>query len=95
MRKPRPAVPRATAAATEKVREALRAYTGMRPKLLEMIKTANPETRITLRWLRSFSDRQDREPHFSKVVELGRALGVEIEITTSRTEPLIQRAAQP
>lgn len=93
---PKPAAPpKATAAATDKVRAALRSYKGMRPALVRAIKRANPHTDITERWLQSFNDRKDKEPRFSKVVELGRALGVDIEINATDGTPLVTREARP
>lgn len=71
---------KATVEATERVRDALRAWKGRRPALLREIRMNNPRTDITMRWLQAFNDRQDRDPHFYKVVELGRALGVDVTI---------------
>lgn len=94
MRRPSPAPPKEIAGPTERVREALRAHRGKLPTLFTLIQQKNPKTAITLRWLRAFSDRKDREPHFSRVVELGAALGVVVEITTTDGEPLLPRKAR-
>jgi hypothetical protein len=56
---------------------------------MDLIKQHNPQTAITLRWLRAFSDRKDREPHFSRVIELGAALGVVVDISTSSSQPIL------
>lgn len=88
---PKPAAPRLTADAIEKVRAALRTYRGLRPTVLAEVKARNPRTRITLRWLQAFSDRKDKEPKFSKVVELGAVLGIDIEIQTKQVEPIVVR----
>jgi hypothetical protein len=74
---------------TDEVRAALRRYRGRYPTLLALIKEKNPRTRITRRWLQAFSDRKDKEPGFSKVAELGAALGIEVEISTHATRPLL------
>jgi hypothetical protein len=74
---------------TDAVRTALRGYRGRYPTLLGMIRVRNPKTKITRRWLQAFSDGKDREPRFSKVVELGSALGVAIDIVVHKEEPLL------
>lgn len=84
-----PNPPTDTKQVTDAVREALREYRGRYPTLLALIKEKNPRTKITRRWLQAFSDRKDREPRFSKVVELGAAIGVRVEISTHTERPVL------
>lgn len=62
----------------DNVRQRLRERRGHYPALMRTIKQSNPHTKVTYRWLQSFSDRQDGEPAFSKVWEVARILGIVI-----------------
>jgi len=61
---------------TKKVRAALRGY----GKYRELHRGLKSGGRISYRWIVAFAHQQNREPAFSRVVELGRALGLRITI---------------
>jgi hypothetical protein len=69
--------------AIERVREGLLRERGNWLRVLEYILQKNPQSKITYRWMVGFAGKQDLEPKFSRVAELGAAIGVEVNIVVN------------
>lgn len=70
----------------DRVREALCRQRGNWLQVLGAILKANPSSPITYRWLTALAAAQDKEPKFSRVVELASALGISVSIEVNHTE---------